>query len=213
MAKQVLYVNGKPVTPRSTTRRNTILITLLIGWCVFITYSYIQVKTEVKMNTGSINNILCDNNEEYMRRLSQRESGGDFSIIGGAGNHYLGGFQFGRSAMEDIGLIENRRGYREFRRNFESEGVDYWSVDAQREACVSLMRKNKHYMRNHYGYIGKTINGVEVTEAGLLAACHLVGHRAVKNWLESNGRRDTRDAFGTSLVEYMNLMEGVQVSL
>jgi hypothetical protein len=116
--------------------------------------------------------------------------------------------------LQDIGLIRTQRvGYRRFRRKFIAEGTDFWSAEEQHEACIALMRKNKHYMRNHYSYIGRTIAGVKITEAGILSACHLVGHRAVKDFLESNGSVVAKDGFNTSLIEYMQLMEGVSVDI
>ena len=205
MAKQVLYVNGKAVTPRSTTRRNTILITLLIGWCVFITYSYIQLKTNVSMNTGSIANILCDDNAEYMNRLSHRESSGDWKIVGGYNNSYVGLYQFGNSALRDI---DSDIRVRDFKRD-----PNCFPPEKQNEACVALMRKNAHYLRNYMYVVGDTINGIEVSKAGLLAAAHLVGHTNVKRWIRSNGDNDSVDGFGTSLEEYVKMMEGVQVNL
>lgn len=213
MARQKLFVNGVEIQIGMHPFKKFLMWSGIVSWVVFCIFAYVQLKGEVRHNSNTLSGMLIADNSVYLKILSQRESGGNFSIIGGSGNHYLGGFQFGRVAMEDIGLIENRREYREFRENFERDGVEFWSQEDQETACIQLMRKNKRYLRDYYSYIGETINGVEITEAGMLAGAHLVGHRGVKRFLETNGRRVERDGNGTPITEYFKLMEGVLVEI
>lgn len=213
MARQTLYVNGVAVKIGMHPFKKFLMWSGVVSWMVFCVFAYIQLKGDVRSNSNSINGMLTSDNRAYLNTLALRESGGDFSIVGGSHDHYLGGFQFGRVAMEDIGLIENRREYREFRENFIRDGVEFWSRKEQERACIDLMRRNKRYLSDYYCYIGQTIGGVKITEAGMLAGAHLLGHRAVKNFLESNGRRVARDGFNTPITEYFELMQGVEVSL
>lgn len=60
---------------------------------------------------------------------------------------------------------------------------------------------------------GRVINGVEITESGLLAAAHLAGAGSVKKYLRSNGTNGFKDGFGTSLRSYIKKFGGFDVSI
>jgi hypothetical protein len=61
-------------------------------------------------------------------------------------------------------------------------------------------------------FVGKRINGVNVTESGILAAAHLAGPGNVKKWLRSYGSVGFSDAFGTSVRTYMKRFSGFDTS-
>ena len=61
-------------------------------------------------------------------------------------------------------------------------------------------------------YEGAVINGIFITESGILAAAHLGGVRTVKRFFRSNGVRYFRDAYGTSIVSYMKAFGGFDTS-
>jgi hypothetical protein len=52
--------------------------------------------------------------------------------------------------------------------------------------------KDKYY--KNYCFGSKTINGIKVTESGILAAAHLSGAGNVKKFLRSNGSHSFSDA-------------------
>ncbi|MDA8762541.1 peptidoglycan-binding protein LysM, partial [Flavobacteriaceae bacterium] len=60
--------------------------------------------------------------------------------------------------------------------------------------------------------VGKTINGIKITESGILAAAHLSGAGNVKKYLRSNGSINLSDAYGTSIESYMKIFAGYDVS-
>ena len=60
--------------------------------------------------------------------------------------------------------------------------------------------------------VGKRINGIRITESGILAAAHLAGAGNVKKFLRSNGDFKFSDAFGTSIEEYMSKFAGYDMS-
>ncbi|CAI8316699.1 MAG: Uncharacterised protein [Flavobacterium sp. SCGC AAA160-P02] len=60
--------------------------------------------------------------------------------------------------------------------------------------------------------VGKSINGVKITESGILAAAHLSGAGNVKKYLRSNGNLNFSDAYGTSIQSYMKNFGGYDVS-
>src|SRR3954452_16081982 len=61
-------------------------------------------------------------------------------------------------------------------------------------------------------YIGQTINGVTVTESGLLAGAHLVGSPALLKYLSSHGASTPTDPYGTQVSKYIEMFNGYDVS-
>lgn len=60
--------------------------------------------------------------------------------------------------------------------------------------------------------MGKKINGVTVTESGILAAAHLAGAGNVKKYLRTYGKYQFTDAFGTTIDLYIKKFGGYDVS-
>ena len=59
---------------------------------------------------------------------------------------------------------------------------------------------------------GKVIDGVKITESGILAAAHLGGSGSVKRFLNSIGEKKCRDDYGTSIKTYMRDFGGFETS-
>ena len=61
---------------------------------------------------------------------------------------------------------------------------------------------DKHKLQR---YIGKKINGVEVTTNGLIGVAHLGGKRGMRTFLENDGKNDSDkvDKYGTRLTDYL----------
>lgn len=70
-----------------------------------------------------------------------------------------------------------------------------------------ILRKDIRQFTNKY------INGIHITESGILASAHLAGAGNVKKFLRSNGKFQFNDAFGTSIEEYMKKFAGYDVSI
>lgn len=66
--------------------------------------------------------------------------------------------------------------------------------------------------RGTFDYVGQTINGITVTESGIIAATHLRGGSAVEQWLESGGAIDLGDPNGTQVSDYMRTHGGHPIS-
>ena len=83
---------------------------------------------------------------------------------------------------------------------------------AQEEAIVKLLKANKKVLKRQIKkYDGKLVNGILVTESGLLAAAHLVGPGSVKKWVR-NGRM-FEDGNGIKLTEYIQTFNGYQLDI
>ncbi len=77
---------------------------------------------------------------------------------------------------------------------------------------LKLLKANKHTLRRQIKkYDGKLVNGVLVTESGLLAAAHLVGAGSVRKWVR-NGKT-YKDGNGVTLVSYLTKFNGYYLDI
>lgn len=133
----------------------------------------------------------------FAQKMAYKESRGILHLVNPYG--YMGKYQFGRSTLRTVGIYD----FQEFLRNAE------W----QDEAFKALIARNKWELRKEIQkYSGRVINGVEITESGLIAAAHLGGAGSVKKYLRSNGRNGFKDGFGTSLSSYIRKFSNYDIS-
>ena len=133
----------------------------------------------------------------FAQKMAYKESRGMLHLVNPYG--YMGKYQFGKSALRTVGIYD----YQEFLRNAE------W----QDKAFEALIARNKWELRKEIAkFSGKVINGVEITESGLVAAAHLGGAGSVKKYLRSNGKNGFKDGFGTSLSSYIRKFAGYDTS-
>jgi hypothetical protein len=129
--------------------------------------------------------------------MAYKESRGMLHLVNPYG--YMGKYQFGKSALRTVGIYD----FQEFLHNSK------W----QDKAFKALIARHKWILKKEIEkYSGRIINGVEITESGLLAAAHLGGAGSVKKYLRSNGRRGFRDGFGTSISSYIRKFSGYDIS-
>lgn len=134
----------------------------------------------------------------FKQALAFKESQGSYKKVNSLG--YLGKYQFGKGTLQTIGVRDSLR--------FMN------SPRLQEKSFEALLAINKHELRNEIQkYVGKEIRGVLVTESGILAAAHLGGAGSVKKFLKSNGRRGIKDAYGTSILSYMDKFGGYDTSI
>ncbi len=78
---------------------------------------------------------------------------------------------------------------------------------------MALCSLNKYILRKDIRRsVGRRINGIRITESGILAAAHLGGAGSVKKYLRSEGNENFSDAFGSSIQYYMKKFSGFDVS-
>jgi len=134
----------------------------------------------------------------FKEALAFKESGGRYDIVSSLG--YLGKYQFGKSTLE--------------RFNIEDMQLFLESPEIQEDAFFALCSLNKWILRNEIKRkVGKKINGVEITESGILAAAHLAGSGNIQLYLKSNGEYRFKDAFGSSMQHYLKKFGGYDTSL
>lgn len=133
----------------------------------------------------------------YKRAVAYKESTNTYDTINSLG--YVGRYQFGSMACEDIGVTKKR---------LLQSGL------LQDKAFLYLLKLNKYRLRHYIPkYNNCIIKGILVTESGILAGAHLVGHGNVKKWLRSRGRENPKDANGMGVEEYIRDFSGFNMKI
>ena len=133
----------------------------------------------------------------FKENIAFKESQGKYSKINTLG--YIGKYQFGIETLKSIGI-------------YDSIGFMN-SPKLQEKAFVILLSKNKYELKDYINFFdGKVIDGIKITESGILAAAHLGGTGSVKRFLNSNGERKCKDGYGTSVKTYLRDFGGFETS-
>lgn len=149
-----------------------------------IEYNYTQKKIERLEEENRALQEWVD----FMEAIGMRESSDRYHISRG---QYWGRYQMGNLARIDLNMNVNRNYFLS-------------NTKLQDEAFIRYLEINRRYLGSYLDYVGETINGVEITESGLLAASHLVGAQGVKRMLRSRGTFIPRDGNNTSALEYLS---------
>ncbi|MBQ4821197.1 peptidoglycan-binding protein LysM [Aquimarina sp. MMG016] len=133
----------------------------------------------------------------FKEAVAFKESRGDYGVVNQFG--YLGKYQFGKGTLAMIGIYNKNKFLN--------------SPELQEKAFYANSSRNKWILRRDIKwFVGRRMNGVEVTESGILAAAHLAGPGAVKKYLRSGGVEGFADAFGTTIRYYMKRFKGYDTS-
>ena len=158
--------------------------------------------------------------QQFLNDLGMRESSGDYTAFNKYG--YLGKYQMGEMALVDCGYYkkDNKKYNNDWSGEFLGKDGIYSIQDflnnkqAQENAQKIFKKKQWTYLKSAGAdkYCGKFINGFEITPSALLAAAHLKGVGPVLEYLKSNGQENSKDAFGTSVENYMRNFTNYDVS-
>jgi hypothetical protein len=133
----------------------------------------------------------------FKEALGFKESRGDYQIINKYG--YLGKYQFNKNTLKLIGV--------------DDTCIFLEDTYLQEKAFIANTSRNKWILRRDINnYVGKNIDGINITESGILAAAHLAGAGNVKKYLRSQGVFTFNDAFGTSITYYLKKFSGYDTS-
>lgn len=133
----------------------------------------------------------------YKEAIAFRESQGKYKKINSIG--CMGKYQFGSETLRSIGV--------------SNHDLFLNSPQIQEKAFIALLSKNKWKLRNEIEkFDGSVINGILITESGILAAAHLGGVGSIKKYLRTNGKRYFRDTYGTSIRSYIRTFGGYDTS-
>ncbi len=133
----------------------------------------------------------------FKEAIGFRESENKYKKVNSLG--YLGKYQFGNETLRSIGIHDTEKFLR--------------SPKLQEKAFVALLSKNKSILKDIIEkYDGKVVDGILITESGILAAAHLGGAGSVKRFFKNNGKKYIKDAYGTSIRSYLKAFGGYDTS-
>ncbi|MFB9057903.1 peptidoglycan-binding protein LysM [Mariniflexile ostreae] len=133
----------------------------------------------------------------FKEALAFKESGGNYFTVNSYG--YLGKYQFGKETLKLIGIYNTEK--------FLNDPA------LQERAFIANAQRNKWILRRDIrNFVGKRINGILITESGILAAAHLSGPGSVKSYLRSYGVDNFEDGYGTTIEYYMKRFSGYDTS-
>lgn len=148
----------------------------------------------IKDSIANYHKVELDN---FLSAIGFRESGNRYDITNTFG--YMGKYQFGKSTLKGLG-------YKVSKKEFLS------NPELQEEAMLSLLNHNKEKLQKYIDvYDGKTVNGIYITESGILAAAHLGGQGSVRRYFR-NGKV-FKDGYGTKITSYMDEFSGYNIKL
>ena len=132
--------------------------------------------------------IEIRNHDKFLDDIGFRESSNNYKAVNQFG--YLGKYQFGRKTLNAIGF-EDISNY-----EFLSDPT------IQELAMNELLERNRRTLRREIEkYEGRVINGIYITESGILAAAHLGGAGNVKKFFRRG--YEFEDGNGTKMTSYM----------
>jgi len=155
----------------------------------------------------------------FLIALRMAESGGDYQVVNSL--NFLGAYQFGEAALIDLGYVKRDSNV------YDNDFSGGWTgkngirsiqgfLDNEREqdrAASQWMRVMWSYIEYHDidGYAWETVGETQLTTSGMLAAAHLLGAGALKEYIESDGRNDLRDPYGMPLSAYIAKLGGYDI--
>lgn len=185
-------------------KKSIFYITILLT-VAFISSGFKPYKSEVNVGLRADENDYVDLNIPFTAKyfigfkeaIAHKESQGKYHKINTLG--YLGKYQFGMETLKSIGINDSEAFIK--------------SPKLQEKAFVVLLSKNKYELQDYISnFEGKVIDGVKITESGILAAAHLGGAGSVKRFLDSNGEKKCKDEYGASVKSYMRDFGGFETT-
>jgi hypothetical protein len=133
----------------------------------------------------------------FKEALGFKESKGNYGAVNRFG--YLGKYQFGISTLKSLGVHD----------------IDFFlqNPEIQERVFMTSLERNKGILSAYIERFDHTyLNGIRITESGILAAAHLAGVENVKRYFYSKGVRTFTDANGASVRYYLKKFSGYDLS-
>tara|TARA_S200002703_G_scaffold81131_1_gene70012 strand:- start:43 stop:630 length:588 start_codon:yes stop_codon:yes gene_type:complete len=136
----------------------------------------------------------ADENADFKEDMAMSESSNKSDIINTDG--FMGKYQFGEDRLADFkndtGIDFNKTDF------LNDESLQDQVFDWHVNDISSYIDSN-----NLNSFIGKTINGIEITKQGLIAGAHLGGKYGMRQFLETGGEYNPPDKNGTKISDYI----------
>lgn len=165
----------------------------------FLIYNQPSLLSNQIVEETDINNYITldDCFTGFKESLAFKESRGQYGVTNSFG--YLGKYQFGISTLELLGVTDTSH--------------FLLCAELQEKAFRANIERNKWKLSYEINYFsGKIINGIVLSESGILAAAHLAGPGGVKRYLNSKGNLELSDAFGTGISSYLKKFANYDLS-
>lgn len=141
--------------------------------------------------------------------IGKRESSNNYKAVNQLG--FAGKYQFGGSALIDTGYMDASENWTG--KNGVKSKEDWLNNSvAQEEGMDILLSRNTQSLKNRgvSKFIGKTINGVLITEQGASMSAHLIGAQGTIDMLESGiPKLDANGVSGFDYIETANKQLGL----
>ena len=161
-----------------------------------------------------VTSALSDFDDDYgafLDKMGYYESRNNYNVKNEYG--YMGRWQMGHMALQDIGFMINSTTYSSMAAKF---GVysdeDFLNSPAAQDYCIQLFDKKLYGYIKYYGdekYVGQTMWDIKITLSGLVAAAHLVGAGGLHNMLKSGNI--ACDAAGNQATFYLRELAGYDI--
>jgi len=139
----------------------------------------------------------------WLKALGHRETRNDPSKYNKYG--YIGEWQFGKAALEYTGY-----GHITYA-DFKNDPLVF-GIEAQYDAMIKFTKANRRALRKYIRkYEGTEINGIVITESGILAGAHIGGAGGMQKYLDSGGNKNPSDKFNTSIEDYLKEFSGYKL--
>jgi hypothetical protein len=163
-----------------------------------------QVPIEITVNEIELPKVVIEavpieinQQEMFLTAIGHRESSNRYDVVNKWG--YMGKYQFGRKTLKNLGYEISKKEFLN-------------SPHIQEQAMLDLLEHNKRILRLYITtYSGTIIDGVEITESGILAAAHLGGPGNVKRYFKKG--KQFKDGNGTKLTSYLTGFSGYKLNI
>ena len=134
---------------------------------------------------------------EFLYAIGHQESGNRYFVVNRFG--YMGKYQFGKSTLRTLKIKVTKEAFLN-------------SPDLQEYAMQQNLLHNKKKLQKYIDrFDGCIIDGMLITESGILAAAHLGGPGSVKKYFRSG--KVTQDGNGVKITNYMKRFSGYDLYL
>ena len=162
----------------------------------------VQLKSEPIVKTSTeiiLSKVEIDlvSHQQFLNAIGHRESSNNYNVVNRFG--YMGKYQFGKSTLKTLKINVSRT---EFINNPELQ------EHAMQQNLIYNQKKLKRYIKK---YDNTIVNGILVTESGLLAAAHLGGAGSVRKWFRTGKAR--KDGNGVKITSYMKEFGGYKLNI
>ena len=140
--------------------------------------------------------ILTDY-QKFTDAMGNRESSNNYTVVNKFG--YMGKYQFGKSTLRTLKIKVTKEAFLN-------------SPDLQEYAMKQNLIYNKNKLQKYIDkYEGQIVNGILITESGILAAAHLGGAGSVRKFFRSG--KVMQDGNGVKITSYLELFVGYKLNL